>query len=372
MGSGHADGGSELIAGGSLAAGGAVGTGGGGESLKPGDPSKTLTVHVERLFVPGDEPMPVGSVVAVDIKLGTGPSLRTLARVTESVHKSEASADRPAGMRLHLLDIWGERASAQVAEYMAEASRAAVPDSSWMAQMRVLVVDDDKHYREAAAKVMREAGFEVLTACNGFEALSMALKHQPSAIVTDVTMPDMDGWQLLRMVRARPTLRRTPVVFLTELNSESERLRGYQLGVDDYLAKPFDGVELTARVERVLERSHAAQEAQAHGMHGDLSRVSLPSLLSLADMERRSGVLQLMHEGEKATLHLRDGAVVRIDLAEEFDKLTGVQRFFHVLDWQHGSFELVHIEVLANDTMQLPTSYVLLEHARISDERRDG
>jgi DNA-binding response OmpR family regulator len=333
-----------------------------------GEPDKILAVQVERLFVPADAPLPVNSVVALDLRLGTGPSLRTLARVTESVSAAEASAGRPAGMRLHLLDVWGERATAQVAEYVAEASRAASPDNSWMAAMRVLVVDDDKHYRDAAAKVMREAGFEVITACNGFEALSMALKHQPSAIVTDVTMPDMDGWQLLRMVRARPTLRRTPVVFLTELNSESERLRGYQLGVDDYLGKPFDGVELTARVERVLERSHAAQEAQAHGMHGDLSRVSLPSLLSLADMERRSGVLQLMHEGEKATLHLRDGAVVRIDLAEQFDHLTGLKRFFHVLDWTHGSFELVHIEVLANDTLQLPTTFVLLEHARLHDE----
>jgi two-component system, OmpR family, response regulator len=369
VGSTHADGGSELQA--TLIAGGGeplkVGA---GESLKPGDPAKTIAVQVDRVFVASNEPLPVGSLIAVDLRLGTGPSLRTLARVTESVPVTEASEARPAGMRLHLLDVWGERATAQVAEYVAEASRTASPDNSWMAAMRVLVVDDDKHYRDAAATVMREAGFEVLTACNGFEALSMALKHQPSAIVTDVTMPDMDGWQLLRMVRARPTLRRTPVVFLTELNSESERLRGYQLGVDDYLGKPFDGVELTARVERVLERSHAAQEAQAHGMHGDLSRVSLASLLSLADMERRSGVLQLLHEGERATLHLRDGAVVRIDLSEQFDGLKGAQRFFHVLDWQHGSFELVHIEVLANDTLQLPTSYVLLEHARISDENK--
>lgn len=332
------------------------------------DPAKPLAIAVDRLFVASAEPLAVGAVVSVDLRFGTGPSLRTLARVVESVSPAEASDARPAGMRLHLLDVWGERASAQVAEYMAEAARASVPDNSWMNSMRVLVVDDDKHYRELAAKVMREAGFEVITACNGFEALSMALKHQPSAIVTDVTMPDMDGWQLLRMVRARPTLRRTPVVFLTELNSESERLRGYQLGVDDYLGKPFDGVELTARVERVLERSHAAQEAQAHGMHGDLARVSLASLLSLADMERRSGVLQLLHEGEKATLHLRDGAVVRIDLAEQFDGLSGIQRFFHVLDWQHGSFELIHTEVLADDTLQLPTPFVLLEHARLHDE----
>ncbi len=339
-------------------------------SAQSAEASVNLNVDVERLFVATPQPLSAGSLVTVDLHLGQAPSLRVLARVIESVSPAEAGAGQPAGMRLRLLDIRGERATTQLTEYMAEASRASSPDSGWMAALRVLVVDDDARYREAAASVMREAGFEVLTAVNGLEALSLALKHQPSAIVTDVTMPDMDGWHLLRMVRARPTLRRTPVVFLTELTSEEERLRGYQLGVDDYVAKPFSSVELLARVERVLERAHAAQEAQANGMHGDLSRVSLASLLSLADMERRSGVLQLVHQGERATLHLREGAVVRIDLAEQFDGLAGIERFFHVLDWPAGSFELIHTEVLADDVLQLRTPFVLLEHARCRDEEQ--
>ncbi|HEY2735329.1 MAG TPA: response regulator, partial [Polyangiales bacterium] len=234
------------------------------------------------------------------------------------------------------------------------------------------VVDDNEHYRERAAKVMREAGFEVIVASNGFEGLSAALKHQPSVVLSDVQMPGMDGWALLRMIRARPTLRRTPVLFLTDLSSEEQRLRGYELGVDDYVAKPFTSVELIARVERILERVNMTEDAVANGMRGDLSKIPLSSLLSFAELERRTGILQLESERERATLHLREGAVMRIDLGEEHNRLEGIERIFHVLEWQSGRFELSSGGVFAEDVLGLPTTYVLLEHARRRDEQSRG
>jgi response regulator RpfG family c-di-GMP phosphodiesterase len=187
-------------------------------------------------------------------------------------------------------------------------------------------------------------------------------------LLTDITMPSMDGFQLLRLLRARPELRRMPVMFLTELASESDRLRGYELGVDDYVNKPFTAVELITRVERVLERAMEANAAQKSGMRGDLSKVPLASLLAFIEMERRMGVLQLQHDGETATLYVRDGAVLRIDLAPEHDHLVGIQRFFHLLEWQDGRFELASDQVRIADTLELPTTHVLLEHARVRDE----
>jgi len=172
----------------------------------------------------------------------------------------------------------------------------------------------------------------------------------------------------LRMVRARPTLRRTPFLFLTDLQNEEQRLRGYALGVDDYVGKPFTTVELTARVERVIERAQAADEGVTNGMRGDLSKVPISSLLAFAEMERRSAVVQLMREGEKATLHLRDGAVMRIDLDTTYDELQGLPRFFHILDWERGRFELTSTDVNAEDQLGLPTTFALLEHARRKDE----
>jgi len=326
-----------------------------------------LELALTRVFVRTSQPMSEGAVITVGLKLSDGVRLKTMARVV-AVSREHTAGGRGPGMELEFIDVWGDRATRQLAEYIEQESVPPAPLASWLQGVRVLVVDDDKHYRELAARVMQEAGFDVITAVNGFEALSLALKHQPNLVLSDVTMPGLDGWQFLRMIRARATLRRTPVVFLTELNSEAERLRGYQFGVDDYLAKPFSNVELIARVERVLERANMAEQAAAGGIRGDLTKVSLASLLSLAEMERRTGVLQLASEGESATLHLRDGAVVRIDLPEPHDRLEGIERFFHVLDLHGGRFELIATDVLAEDVLRVPTHYVLLEHARRSDE----
>jgi DNA-binding response OmpR family regulator len=330
--------------------------------------AQSLEVSLTGLFIATTDPLPVGSVLTVHVRVSEGaPPLTVLARV-ESLHASDQGTARSAGMALAFMDVWGKGATEQLARYLDEANAtASAPRPNWSG-LRVLVVDDNDHYRDVAARAMREAGFEVVTAVNGFEGLSAALKHQPAVILSDVTMPGMDGWQLLRMVRARPTLRRTPMLFLTDLSSDEQRLRGYELGVDDYVAKPFTAAELTARVERVIERAQIAEEGSDNGMRGDLSKVPITSLLAFAEMERRSAVVQLLRSGERATLHLRDGAVMRIDLGADHDDLRGLMRFFHILDWETGRFELTSADVFVEDELGLPTSFALLEHARRRDE----
>jgi DNA-binding response OmpR family regulator len=331
--------------------------------------AQQIDVELSRVFLATDEALPVGTVVTLNIKISEGaPPLTGLARVA-SIDAGD-DGRRPAGMRLEFLDVWGKQAAEQLKQYLDEASGSqdGAQSRRWMSGLRVLVVDDDNTYREKSAQAMRDAGFEVMTASNGFEGLSAALKHQPSLILSDVTMPGMDGWQLLRMVRARPTLRRTPVVFLTDLQNDEQRLRGYALGVDDYVAKPFTSVELIARVERVIERAQVADEGVSNGMRGDLSKVPISSLLAFAEMERRTAVVQLAREGEKATLHLKDGAVMRIELDSDYAHLKGLERFFHILEWERGRFELSSMDVTAEDQLGLPTSFALLEHARRKDE----
>ena len=331
------------------------------------DPRR-VDVDLSGVFIATKDPLPVGSVLTVNIRLAeNAPPLTGLARV-ERVEAGEQG--KRSGMELTFLDVWGKDAIEQLSEYMDEANGSVTNAARWTTGLRVLVVDDDPTYRERAAQAMRESGFEVITAANGFEGLSAALKHQPTVILSDVTMPGMDGWQLLRMVRARPTLRRTPVLFLTDLQSDEQRTRGYALGVDDYVAKPFTAVELIARVERVIERAQLADEGTANGMRGDLAKMPISSLLAFAEMERRTAVVQLARDGEKATLHLREGAVVRIDLDAASDELEGLERFFYILEWERGRFELTSTEVKCEDQLNLPTTFVLLEHARRKDEAR--
>lgn len=329
-------------------------------------PITTLELELSSLVVPMANPPTPGALVTVNLRLSsTAPTITSLARV--GVVEPPEVEGQPAQVHLSLFDVWGKQAAEQLTQYIDEADSGGEDDHHHRNNVRVLVVDDSTRYREMAERTMREAGFEVISATNGLEGLSAALKHQPSIVLTDITMPGMDGWQLLRMMRARPTLRRMPVIFLTDLTNEEQRLRGYELGVDDYVSKPFTEVELIARVERVLERARIGDE-QSNDMRGALAKIPLASLLSFAELERRTGVLLLEREGEQATLHLRDGAIMRIDLGASFNHLQGIERVFHVLDWTDGHFELTSADVFAQDTLEIPTSFALLEHARRRDE----
>src|SRR6185295_3252169 len=98
-------------------------------------------------------------------------------------------------------------------------------------------------------------------AANGFEALALCGRETPDLIVSDVNLPKMDGWQLLRLLRTKPQFAAVPLLFMTPLSGEADRLRGYRLGVDDYLAKPFRVAELKARVDRLLARAAASPPA---------------------------------------------------------------------------------------------------------------
>ncbi len=121
--------------------------------------------------------------------------------------------------------------------------------------LTILVADDDPGTCLAVSDYLELAGYSVVTAENGLKALDLVDRHKPHLIVTDITMPRMDGYELIRRVRLQPEFRLLPVIFLTARTNTEERIRGYQLGCDAYLPKPFELEELGAVVRNLLERS---------------------------------------------------------------------------------------------------------------------
>lgn len=122
-----------------------------------------------------------------------------------------------------------------------------------MSSRCVLVVEDDSDIRRGLADSLRFAGFEVLQAGDGERGLAEALRADLDLLVLDLILPGLSGYELLKAVRsARPTL---PVILLTARGEEDDRIRGLELGADDYVTKPFSVRELLARVEAVLRRS---------------------------------------------------------------------------------------------------------------------
>jgi DNA-binding response OmpR family regulator len=243
--------------------------------------------------------------------------------------------------------------------------------------INVLLVDDSVSMRIELGDALRERGLRVRVAENGLVALSAALKRPPDVILTDVEMPEMDGWTFVRTVRARPSLANIPIVFLTRLSDDLSRLRGYRLGVDDYLPKTMAPEEVIARLQGVLARRQQLEvpvsgAAGGQGsLRGRLEHVRLGSLLAFLESERRSGALQITRGADSATLYLDNG---NLEYVDDLGRYTHPHdRVFELLSWTQGEFALVADAPLPAATSEQPTTpltYLLMEHVRREDEAK--
>ncbi|MFJ6986830.1 MULTISPECIES: response regulator transcription factor [unclassified Streptomyces] len=163
--------------------------------------------------------------------------------------------------------------------------------------VNLLVVDDEPTVRELLCAALRHAGFTAVAAGTGREALERARESAPDLVLLDVMLPDLDGFEVIRLLRERPSdppgpaahaphLPHIPVVFLTARDATRDKIEGLVLGGDDYVTKPFDLQELIARIRAVLRRTH-----------GDPS-----ALLRVADLELDTDALQVRRAGEPVRL----------------------------------------------------------------------
>ena len=125
----------------------------------------------------------------------------------------------------------------------------------------VLVVDDDGDVRELVAELLRRGGYRVSQAENGQEALKRLFDERPDLVVLDISMPELDGWGTLERIRE---LSDVPVMMLTALGAELEKVRALRAGADDYMTKPFGRQELLARVENLLRRAPSRELREAY------------------------------------------------------------------------------------------------------------
>jgi CheY-like chemotaxis protein len=253
----------------------------------------------------------------------------------------------------------------------------------------VLIVDDDPWILRMVSTLLEKRGYEIVTAGDGEEALAKAERTAPDLIITDVMMPKVDGWTLVRTLRSRPGLALVPVIFLTALGGEEDRIRGFRLGADDYLPKPFRFEELDLRVQNALRKSQVTRASadqvrnapppvpraamkKAAGIAGTLDQLGLSSLLIMLEMERKTGVLKLDRGGGGAgRIYVRQGHVVSAKLDGEMvrkEVQNAADAVYTMLRWAEGRFEFSGVEVDMEDEVQLTTTHLLMEGARLIDE----
>lgn len=129
-----------------------------------------------------------------------------------------------------------------------------------MDKFRVLVVDDEPRITKFLVVRLKATGYEVLTADNGAQALEQVETQEPDLVVLDVVMPGMDGFETLKQIRAVSSV---PVIILSAREASTERVKGLELGADDYLVKPFSPDELVARIEAIKRRLSPSQNRKA-------------------------------------------------------------------------------------------------------------
>ncbi len=123
---------------------------------------------------------------------------------------------------------------------------------------KILIAEDEPDIRDLIAFTLRFAGYEVVTAANGKEAVELAPKEMPDLILMDVRMPIMTGYDACKLFKADPALKHVPVVFLSAKGQESEIQAGLEAGAEEYLLKPFGPSELTESIRRILSKQGKA------------------------------------------------------------------------------------------------------------------
>ena len=166
-----------------------------------------------------------------------------------------------------------------------------------MARATIVVVDDEANIADLVEMYLAQADFRVVKAATGQRALDAVKDHAPDLVILDVGLPDLDGLEVCRRVRADS---RVPIIFLTARDEEVDRIVGLELGADDYVTKPFSPRELVARVKAVLRRS----EAQAP-----------PEVIRLGTLEVDLGRREMRADGAVVELTAREFDLVRF-LAE--------------------------------------------------------
>jgi two-component system, OmpR family, response regulator len=151
----------------------------------------------------------------------------------------------------------------------------------------ILIVDDDPHLRELASVFLRREGFAIYEASDGVEALSMLERVNAELVILDIMLPKLDGWDLCRQLRVWCEL---PILMLTAKGETSQKLKGFQIGADDYLVKPFEPLELVARVKALLKRYRIATS----------QRIQVGELV----MDRKT--FEVAVHGERLTLPLKE------------------------------------------------------------------
>jgi DNA-binding response OmpR family regulator len=239
-----------------------------------------------------------------------------------------------------------------------------------VAKQQLLLVDADPRSLRVLEVSLRKAGYSVTTATDGADALTKLELSTPDLVLSDTRLPKLDGYALVRRLKERVEWASIPVVFLTSQKSVEDKIRGLELGVEDYLTKPIFVRELIARVNLLIARRTHDSFATRHTtggrtrFSGSIQDMAVVDLLQTFEVSRKSGIVHLKTATQLGHVYFREGKIVDADMG----RLRGEEAIYRALIWNEAEFEVEFSNVKNNDIMETSTQGILMEGMRRVDE----
>lgn len=228
---------------------------------------------------------------------------------------------------------------------------------------QILIADDDFPVLTLVEHAFVEAGHQVLITTHPREVTELLAKNPIDAVILDVVMPDLTGWDLLGEIRARPRWRSLPVLLLSGLADTEDRVRGLKAGADDYVSKPFDPVELVARVERLIDRRTGGV-----GLEGNLEDFAPGDVTQNLTQGTKTGCLRITGNSRLVEVHFLRGRIIRAVAGG----LRGIDAILALLGMSSGHFVFETTPEMAlesHDTdSDLQVNSIFLQAAWLEDE----
>jgi CheY-like chemotaxis protein len=239
-----------------------------------------------------------------------------------------------------------------------------------VAKQSLLLVDGDTKSLRVLEVSLKKSGFNVTTAVNGQDALAKVETSAPDLIISDTKMPEMDGFELVERLKQNADWATIPFIFLTGQSDVEDKIRGLELGVEDYLTKPIYIKEIVTRVKILLQKKQrqSLEENKRESrtkFAGALSDMAVVDLIQTIEISRKSGVIHFTNsDGKRGAIYFRNGKVIDAELG----RLTGEDAVYRLLVWNEGEFEVEFKNVRRKDVIELSSQGLLMEGMRRVDE----
>jgi DNA-binding response OmpR family regulator len=240
-----------------------------------------------------------------------------------------------------------------------------------VAKKKVLLVDADPRSVRVLEVSLRKAGYNVACAGDGAAALEMIEHQVPDLVIADTKLPKMDGYTFVRRLRERSEWGTIPVVFLASQRSVEDKIRGLELGVEDYLTKPIFVRELLARVNVVLARraqeslsDHRTSSTLKTRFAGSIQDMTVVDLLQTFEISKKSGTITFKSGSRLGHVWFEGGRTVDAEVGA----LRGEEAVYRMLVWNEADFEVNFGPISREEVVEQPTSVLVMEGMRRADE----